>query len=133
MAESNTAEKKNEVEPSKGKEGEADAANGSNGCDDEPPLTEDDLKAVENVKDRLKFFFSDANLRQDRYVPFSFLLHPPPQRKNVSYALSVMEPSALCLFFHQLFHLLGVAHFLLFLFFIPVRFLMLCNCDHTGL
>ena len=39
----------------------------SNGADaKEETLTEDDLKAVEGVKDRLKFFFSDANLRQDR-------------------------------------------------------------------
>jgi len=31
-------------------------------------LTEEDLKAVEDVKARLKFFFSDANVRQDVFV-----------------------------------------------------------------
>jgi RNA recognition motif-containing protein len=30
--------------------------------------TEDDLKAVEDVKSRLKFFFSDANVRQDFFI-----------------------------------------------------------------
>jgi hypothetical protein len=32
------------------------------------PLSEDDLKAVEDVKGRLKFFFSDANVRQDFFI-----------------------------------------------------------------
>lgn len=31
-------------------------------------LTEEDLKAVEDVKCRLKFFFSDANVRQDFFI-----------------------------------------------------------------
>jgi hypothetical protein len=31
-------------------------------------LTEDDLKAVEAVKERLKFFFSNANVRQDAFI-----------------------------------------------------------------
>jgi RNA recognition motif-containing protein len=35
---------------------------------DEPTLTEEDLKAVEGVKERLKFFFSDANIRQDTFI-----------------------------------------------------------------
>jgi lupus La protein len=34
----------------------------------EESLTEDDLKTVEDVKDRLKFFFSDANVRQDFFI-----------------------------------------------------------------
>mmetsp|Transcript_22346 Transcript_22346/g.64039 ORF Transcript_22346/g.64039 Transcript_22346/m.64039 type:complete len:382 (-) Transcript_22346:23-1168(-) len=35
---------------------------------EETNLTEEDLKAVEGVKDRLKFFFSDANVRQDFFI-----------------------------------------------------------------
>lgn len=35
---------------------------------EENTLTEEDLKALEGVKDRLKFFFSDANLRQDFFI-----------------------------------------------------------------
>jgi len=31
-------------------------------------MTDEDLKAVEGVKERLKFFFSDANVRQDMFV-----------------------------------------------------------------
>lgn len=31
-------------------------------------LNEDDLKAVSDVKGRLEFFFSDANVRQDRFI-----------------------------------------------------------------
>lgn len=33
-----------------------------------PELTEEDRKAVEDVKARLKFFFSDANVRQDFFI-----------------------------------------------------------------
>ena len=33
-----------------------------------PSFTEDDLKAIEEVKKRLKFFFSDANVRQDYFI-----------------------------------------------------------------
>ncbi|KAL3926003.1 MAG: hypothetical protein SGILL_000002 [Bacillariaceae sp.] len=34
----------------------------------EPELTEEDLKAVEAITERLKFFFSNANIRQDQFI-----------------------------------------------------------------
>jgi hypothetical protein len=34
----------------------------------EDPLSEDDLKAVESIKERLEFFFSNANIRQDLFL-----------------------------------------------------------------
>jgi RNA recognition motif-containing protein len=44
-------------------------------------LNEDDLKAVSNIKDRLEFFFSDANVRQDRFIR-KFLLDKDGEAKG---------------------------------------------------
>lgn len=47
-------------------------------------LTDADLKAVESVKDRLKFFFSDANLRQDFFIRKHLLSEKPDSSNEIS-------------------------------------------------
>ncbi|KAL3908930.1 MAG: hypothetical protein SGILL_008294 [Bacillariaceae sp.] len=62
------SKKEDEPAPAPAPEPAAPAADAAADSTSGDTLTEEDLKAVEGIKERLKFFFSNANIRQDAFI-----------------------------------------------------------------